>query len=335
MTPRSRVTIRDVAAHAGVSHQTVSRVINESIRVSPETRAKVKASIKELDYRPNAIARSMALGRTCILACIAPNLRDYTFACLIEGAEAKAREHGYFLLTSSARNEDVFADVIDQLVQSQRVAALMVINPYIDERYTQIPQNFPCVFMGSKARDGSIPSITLNDELAAFDATQHLIALGHRRIAMVTGPMIEDPAQARCAGFDRALSEGGIESDPSMVIEGDWSGTSGMDAIMHLAEEGQLPTAVFAQNDRMAIGVIQAARQMGISVPKQLSVIGVDDIPLASYFDPPLTTMHQDIVEIGRQAAQLLIDFMEHPENPPQYVSVKANLVVRSSTHPI
>jgi DNA-binding LacI/PurR family transcriptional regulator len=335
MAPRSRITIRDVAAYAGVSHQTVSRVINNSKRVLPETRERVQAAIEELGYRPNEVARSMALGRTCMLACIAPNLRDYTFACLIEGAEAKAREQGYFLLSSSAKDEEVFVDIIEQLVDSQRVAALMVINPYIDGRYTQLPQNFPCVFIGSKAKDEGIPSITLNDELTAFDATQHLIELGHRRIAMVTGPIVEDVAQDRCAGFDRALSEAGLEPDPSLVIEGDWSGSSGMDAIMYLAEEGQVPTAVFAQNDRMAIGVIQGARQMGINVPSQLSVIGVDDIPLASYFDPPLTTMHQDIVEIGRQAAELLIDHMEHPDASPKYFCAKANLIVRSSTHPI
>jgi LacI family repressor for deo operon, udp, cdd, tsx, nupC, and nupG len=274
----------------------------------------------------------MALGRTCLLACIAPNLRDYTFACLIEGAEAKAREHGYFLLSSSARDKEVFADTIEQLVESQRVSGLMVINPYIDDRYTLLPSNIPCVFMGSRARQQNISSITLNDEFAAYEATQHLIRLGHQKIAMVTGPMVEDPSQDRCVGFDRALSEAGIEPDPSLVIEGDWSGSSGIDALMHLAEVGQLPTAVFAQNDRMAIGVIEAARQMGISVPKQLSVIGVDDIPLAAYFDPPLTTMHQDIIEIGRLAAQLLIDSMENPEVSSRTVSVKAKLVIRNST---
>ena len=127
MSPRSRVTIRDVAALAGVSHQTVSRVINKSKRVTAETRERVEAAIQELGYRPNAVARSMALGRTCMLACIAPNLRDYTFACLIEGAEAKAREYGYFLLSCSAGNEEVFAEILEQVVESQRVTGLMII----------------------------------------------------------------------------------------------------------------------------------------------------------------------------------------------------------------
>ena len=170
-----------------------------------------------------------------------------------------------------------------------------------------IPNNFPCVFIGSHAHDVDIPSITLNDEKTAYEATQHLIKLGHQRIAMVTGPMNEDSSQDRCTGFAQALEEAGIEQDLSMVIEGDWSGSSGMDALMHLAEEGRLPTAVFAQNDRMAIGVIQAARQMGLIVPRDISVIGVDDMPLASYFDPPLTTMRQDIIQIGKEAARLLI----------------------------
>jgi LacI family repressor for deo operon, udp, cdd, tsx, nupC, and nupG len=212
---------------------------------------------------------------------------------------------------------------------------MMVINPYVDDRYKKIPKNFPLVFIGSKARQGSIPSISLNDRLAAYEATQHLIQLGHRHIAMVTGPVVEDPVQDRCDGYSQALKDAGIEFDPSMVIEGDWSGSSGMDAIMHLIEVGRKPTAVFAQNDRMAVGVIQAARQMGIEVPKELSIIGVDDIPLASYFDPPLTTMHQDIVEIGRQAAKLLIESLEDPEVMPRFVSINANLVVRSSTQAV
>ena len=332
MAPRSRVTIRDVAKYVGVSHQTVSRVINNSERVSPETREKVQAAIEELSYSPNAVARSMALGRTSILACIAPNLTDYTFASIIEGAEAQAREQGYFLLSASAADPEAFTVAIEQLVDSRRVTGLLIINPYIDTRYSLVPPSFPSVFVGSNSQDETISSVALDDSKAAYDATRHLIQQGHRKIAMVTGPMIEDCSQDRCAGFEKALNENNLENDPTLIIEGDWSGTSGHDALMRLAEVDQLPTAVFAQNDRMAIGVIQAARKLGLVVPKDISVIGVDDMPLASYFDPPLTTMQQDIVQIGKEAAKLLIETIENPDSPQRIQNISAQLVVRNST---
>jgi DNA-binding LacI/PurR family transcriptional regulator len=332
--PQSRVTIRDVAKHAGVSHQTVSRVINNSKHVAPQTRKKVQASIEELDYRPNAIARSMALGRTCLLACLAPNLTDFTFACLVEGAEVEAREHGYFLISSSAPTPDILQHLLNELIESRRVSGLIVINPYIDERYTYLPKDYPLIFIGSHAREPGISSVTLNDELAGYLAVQHLISLGHRHIAMVTGAMIEDCAQKRCMGFEKALEEAGITRTACQVVQGDWSATSGRDAFLAMAATGNIPSAVFAQNDRMAIGVMQAARDLGISVPEQLSVIGLDDLPLASYFAPPLTTIRQDIIKIGSKAAQLLIENIEDPSHPTQSLTIDPELIVRKSTAP-
>lgn len=329
---QSRVTIRDVADHAGVSHQTVSRVINHSKHVAPKTREKVQASISELGYRPNAIARSMALGRTCLLACLAPNLTDFTFASLVEGAEVEARKHGYFLITSSAPTPDILKHLLNELIDSRRVSGLMVINPYIDDRHAYLPDDFPLVFIGSHARGPGISSVTLNDELAGYQAAQHLVGLGHRSIAMVTGVMIEDCAQKRCIGFEKALKEAGVNNDGGLVVEGDWSATSGREAFLKMAAKGKLPSAVFAQNDRMAIGVMQAARDLGMSVPGQLSVIGMDDLPLASYFDPPLTTIRQDIIKNGSKAAQLLIENIEDPTHPTQSLTINPELIVRKST---
>jgi len=297
---RSQVTIRDVATYAGVSHQTVSRVINHSEHVAEKTREKVEQAITELGYKPNAIARSMALGRTCLLACLAPNLTDFTFASLVEGAETEARKQGYYLISSSAPTADIFESLLSELIESRRVSGMIVINPYIDNRYTYLPKDFPIVFIGSHAREPGISSVTLHDELAGYLAAQHLIDLGHRQIGMVTGLMVEDCAQKRCMGFDQALQEAGIGSDSQLVVEGDWSATSGRLAFMKMVDMGKIPSAIFAQNDRMAIGVMQAARELDIQVPQQLSVIGLDDLPLGSYFDPPLTTIQQDIVEIGK-----------------------------------
>jgi DNA-binding LacI/PurR family transcriptional regulator len=329
---KTRPTLRDVAQKAGVSHQTVSRVINGSDDVLPETRALVEAAIEEMGYRPNAIARSMARGQTHTLACISPNLTDYTFASVIEGAEVEARQHKYFMLSSSASDPEAFRELVDELVGHRRVDGLIVINPYADQRFEFVPKNFPLVFVGASAHEKDISSVSLDDEKVAYEATRHLISLGHTNIALVTGPMEEDCSQDRAEGYRRALTEAGIAFDESLVIEGDWSATSGRDALLSFIEQGRVPTAVFAQNDRMAMGVMSAAREAGIKVPSQLAVIGVDDMPLSSYFDPPLTTMRQDIPRIGREATRMLLDIIQKKSTQTCDMKLPAELVVRQST---
>jgi len=329
---RSRVTIREVAAQAGVSHQTVSRVINNSERVTPETRARVNAAIQELNYNINAVARSMARGQTCTLACLSPNLTDYTFASIIEGAETEARQHDYFILAASAPDGQTFASLIDSLVSSRRAEALMVINPYTDERYTLIPDGVPLVYVGAQPRHGKAASVAMDDQDLAHQAISHLVSLGHRQIAQITGPLEEDCSQDRNAGFEAVLLEHGIQVDPALTLEGDWSATSGFHAVQQLLENHSHFSAIFAQNDRMAVGAIRALHHAGLHVPGDISVIGVDDMPLASYFDPPLTTMRQDTYGIGREAARLLIHAVEHSEEPLHSILIPAELVVRGST---
>ncbi len=328
----SRPTIRDVALEAGVSHQTVSRVINGSTEVLPDTRERVEAAIQTLGFRPNAIARSMAQGRTNTLACISPNLTDYTFSSIIEGAELEARQQGYFLLSSSAADAEAFQALVNELVGHRRVDGLIVINPYIDDRYKSVPEDFPMVFVGAHSRDLAVCSVSLDDEKVAYDATMHLINLGHKQIAMITGPMLEDCSCDRSDGFMRALEEAGLPVDLSMIIEGNWTATSGQDALLSLAEQGRMPSAIFAQNDRMALGVLHSARDIGLNIPEQLAVIGVDDMPLASYFDPPLTTMHQDMPRIGCEASRMLVGAINKTADPCTQLKLSAQLIVRQST---
>ncbi|HMZ07625.1 MAG TPA: LacI family DNA-binding transcriptional regulator [Anaerolineales bacterium] len=328
----SHPTLRDVARLAGVSHQTVSRVINGSEEVLPETRAIVEEAIKQLGYRPNAIARSMARGQTRTLACVSPNLTDYTFASVIEGAEVEARQHEYFMLSSSATDPQAFQELVNELVGHRRVDGLIVINPYADDRFLHLPEKFPVVFVGARSHEKEICSVSLDDEKVAYEATRHLISLGHTNIALVTGPMEEDCSQDRAEGYRRALQEAGIAYDESKVLEGDWSASSGQRALLTFVENGPVPSAVFAQNDRMAMGVLRAARDVNLKVPSQLAVIGVDDMPLSSYFDPPLTTMRQDMPLIGQEATRMLLDIINKKEPAVRELKLPAQLVVRQST---
>lgn len=329
-----RPTIRDVAAAAQVSHQTVSRVINGDARVAVTTRARVESAIAQLGYRPNAIARSMARGRTHILACLSPNLIDYTFASIIEAAEVEARQHGYFMLTTSAPTASAFATLVDDLLAHGRVDGLLVINPYVDERWHYLPENIPLVFIGAHPRPehARIGSVRLDDELAGQQAAAHLIERGHTRIGMVTGPLSEDCTLDRVRGYQRALQTARLANDPALQVVGDWTSSTGYTAFQQLSQQANPPSAIFAQNDRMAVGVLRAARDAGWKVPDRLAVIGVDDMPLAAYFDPPLTTMRQHMALIGRQAAQLLIQAANDPSSTMPHVSLPAELVVRSST---
>ena len=332
--PRSSVTIRDVAAHAGVSHQTVSRVINGNERVTPETKSRVEAAIAVLGFFPNAAARSMARGRTMTLACISPNLTDYTFARIIEGAERMCREHGYYLVSTSAGDEATFASIIDELLSTRRVEGLLVINPYSDSRHMLIPESAPVVYVGARPRREPVSSVALDDVATGAAATEHLLSLGHRTIGVITGPMVEDCSQDRLQGYRSALEMHDVTLDLDIIVEGDWSASSGHAAVTRLAEDAGLPSALFAQNDQMAVGAIHAARELGMKIPDDLAVIGVDDMPLASYFDPPLTTMRQDLLEIGRQAAELLLLAVGTPGTPGEHQLLPAELVVRGTTAP-
>lgn len=315
-----------------MSHQTVSRVINGKEDVSPETRARVMAAIDALGFRPSAVARWMVQRKTHILACISPNLTDYTFASIIEGAEQEARKEGYFLLSASAADPPVFRELVEDLVGHRRVDGLIIINPYADDRFQHIPQDFPLVFVGAHARQTSVCSVALDDEATAYNATRYLLDLGHTSIALITGPMQEDCARDRTEGYKRALQEAGIAIDEALIRHGDWSASSGQAALLSLAGADRLPSAVFAQNDRMAFGVLRAARDLGVHVPSQLSVIGIDDMPLSSYFDPPLTTMRQDTRCIGREAVRLLFSTIQDDGVPCRQLRLSAQLVVRQST---
>ena len=330
-----RVTIKDVALEAGISYQTVSRVINNKGEVSPEVCARVQVAIEKLGYRPSAIARSMVRGRTHTLGCISPNLTDYTFACLVEGAKSEARESGYFLLATSAEQESEVGALCDEMLGSGRVDGLLAINPYADGRHRRfeelVAEGAAIVYFGVSARDEAISSVRLDDEGGAYQVMRHLIALGHTRIAMLAGPQNEDCVQSRNAGFARALKEAGLDAPADTVLTGDWSASSGYQAMQHWLTSGSGFGALFAQNDRMAVGAIKAARDYGRRVPEDLAVVGFDDMPLASYFDPPLTTVRQDIFEHGRQGARLLIERIERSHLPVQQVVIPCELVVRRS----
>ncbi len=327
---RSRPNIRDVAALAGVSHQTVSRVINRDERVTEETRQKVEAAILQLGYRPSSLARSMAYGRTFTLAFIALNFTDYTFSSMLDAAECEARQHSYFTLAISAGENSNYAELVNELFGHQHVDGLIVVGPSLIEHHVELAHEAPVVYITPRRSPALQYTVDSDNRHGGWLATRHLLEQGHRKIGMITGPKAQISVQERTEGFEQALREMEIPSPAEWIFEGDWSATSGYHGFEALYSHGV--SAIFAQNDRMAIGCIRAARDHGVRVPEDLSVIGFDDIPLASYFDPPLTTVRQDTAELGRQAARLLVELLENPQLPPRHVIIPTQLVVRKST---
>jgi DNA-binding LacI/PurR family transcriptional regulator len=312
-------------------------VINDKPEVTPETRARVLAVIEELGYRPNATARSMVAGHTRTLGCITPNLTDFTFASMIESAQAEARHQGYFFLTGSAPGESDVEPLLEELLR-RGVDGLLVINPYADGRYRYllplIENGMAVVYLGNSARGEAVSTVRSNERECGQQATRYLLGLGHTAIATITGPGNEECTPDRLEGYSQALNQAGLEFDPALVVAGDWSATSGCRAAQRLLQAGQVFSAIFAQNDLMAVGAARALREAGRHIPDDVSIIGVDDIPLASYFDPPLTTLANPFKSQGRQAARLLIETIQNPDRAPEQILIHSRLVERSSCAP-
>ena len=332
-----RPTIEDVARRAGVSRQTVSRVINGKGEISAGTHARVQVVIEELGYRPSAVAQSMVAGHTRTLGCISPNFSDYTFARIIEAAQDEARRHGYFILAGSARSEVDVEPLLEEMLDRQ-VDGLLAINPRADGRNRFFPpllkRGLAVVYLGNSPHGTPVSSVRCNDREGGYRATRLLIDLGHTEIATLLGPTNEECAIDRLNGFLQARAEAGLAEGDPWVARGDWSASSGYRLTMGWLEEGRPFSALFAQNDQMAVGAIRALREAGLRVPGDVSVIGFDDIPLASYFDPPLTTFRQPMEESGRRAAQLLISTIQNPDREPEQVLIEAQLIERGSCAP-
>jgi len=336
MAEKNRVTLHDVAALAGVSHQTVSRVINNSDHVRPETRKRVEDAILELDYRPNAIARSMVRGSTHTLGCISPNLTDPVFANIIEGAQAEARRQGYFLLVGSASSVEDVQPLLDELL-NRCVDGLLILNARDDERYQLllplIGNGTPMVYIKNSPDGERVSSVRCDDIQGGYLATKHLIDLGHKKIGLILGRHNEQCTHERLEGYKKALQEASLPFRESLLIQGNWSSRSGTQAVEKLLEDADQFSAVFAMNDRMAAGALRGLRGAGYRVPEDYSLVGYDNVPLSELIDPPLSTVHQPLEEFGRQAAQIVIQSIRSgKKSSPVERCITPELIARNSS---
>jgi DNA-binding LacI/PurR family transcriptional regulator len=326
----------DVAARAGVSHQTVSRVINGHPNVAPQTRERVEQAIRELGYRPNTAARALVTGSTRTLGFVAVNINQYGPAQTLVGLERAARAAGYSLSVTvlDEATAEAMRAALDRFT-AQSVDAVLALATYDDavEALHQVHTPLPLVTVQS---GGALeePAVGVDQVAGARLATRHLLDLGHRTVHHVTGPADSKEARDRIEGWRAELTAAG--APVPVCLHGDWTPSSGYEAGRRLAARsraGEEITAVFMANDQMALGLLAALHEEGLEAPRDVSVVGFDDLPESPYLTPPLTTVRQDFAELGHRAVELVLarlagrDLHLDPVAPV--------LLVRSSTGPI
>jgi LacI family transcriptional regulator len=336
--PRGRATIRDIAELAGVSVATVSRVINDRPDVSPETRDTVLRHVRAHNFTTNRSARALSVGRTGFVGFTMPYIHADYFAAILAGAlEAAYEQEMRLVLCATLQEHDREVSLLETLRDGATDGAIILLPEESNEELAELQAGgYPFVVADPRTplQEG-IPAVSAAHRAGAKAATDHLLALGHRRIAHISGPRGWAASEERIEGYHVALAAAGVQASSELVAEGDFEMRGGYAAAETLLDLPQRPTAIFAANDNMALGVLRAARGRGMSVPEDLSVVGFDDTELAHIVTPALTTVRQPLAELGRTAVSLLMRMIERQRVEALRVELATRLVVRKSTRPL
>lgn len=327
------VTIREVAREARVSVATVSRVLNKSTPVNADTRHRVEQAVRALRYIPHGGARSLITRQTSTLGVLLPDLYGEFFSEVIRGLDESARRHGYHLLVSSSHSDQKEIEAAMDAMRG-RVDGLIVMSPDLNAYAlgSNLAEMLPVVLLNCTLDGQKFDSVNVDNSGGARAIVQHLLSHGHERVAIITGPTPNTDALDRLHGYRAALREAEIEPDPAWELPGNFTEDAGYDAARRMLELSPRPTAVFASNDSMAIGAMSAFREAGLLVPDDVAVAGFDDIPIAHYLTPPLSSVHVPISELGARAVTKLV-FAVQAKN--QHVRsrdiVETTLVIRNT----
>ncbi|ELA6769670.1 substrate-binding domain-containing protein [Vibrio alginolyticus] len=328
-------TMKDIAKLAGVSTSTVSHVINKTRFVSEEISERVNNAAKELNYyAPSALARSLKVNRTKTIGMLVTTSTNPFFGEVVKGVERSCYQKGYSLILCNTEGDNErMRQSINTLLQ-KRVDGLILMCSSLEgeridvfERYPDIPVVVmdwgPMLFTSDKIQDNSLRG--------GYLAAKYLIDCGHTEIGCITGPLIKHQAQMRYEGYKRAMNEAGLEFNANWIIESDFECEGGYQAFKKMAQRDALPSSIFVSNDMMAMGVINAANELGIKVPDDLSIIGYDDIHIAKFMSPSLTTIHQPKYRLGQAAVETLVRKLDEKSTEAQVVQLEPTLVERKS----
>lgn len=326
------VTLEEIARAAGVSPSTVSRILNGTVRVSSAKRQAVEQAIAQFRYRPNVLARSLASGRTDTIGVLTQTVASPFYAEWLRAIEDALFEPGLTpVFVSSRWNLEEERSRIEQFI-ARRVDGIIILHGQLDEtRLEEFSRQTPIVVLGRTLEERpSLVGFPIDNVQGAFDATQHLIAQGHRKIAFIAGPTSHTDALERLVGYRMALEEAGIGFDAIRVEQGDFLETGGVAAMERLFERDVGFTAVFCANDQTAYGARLVLYRRGLRVPEDISLVGFDDVPTSLYTTPPLTTVRQPIYQLGRQAAEAIVGLIR--KEPVTSSPAPLSLVVRETT---
>lgn len=330
---RLNVTIKDVARLANVSVATVSRALNGHDNVTEAVRNSVLKVAAELRYSPHAAARSLSSRRTHTVGVVLPDLHGEFFSELVRGIDQVAREHGQYLLVSSYHGHPEEQGAALRAMRG-RVDGLLVMSPYVNDSgflTENLSSSLPVVLINTHLPDAGFVSLRIDNYGGAMQMVRHLIECGHRRIAFIAGPDDNFDARERLRGYRDALATH-LPQAQEWVLPGDFDEASGHAAGGSIATSAERPDAVFAANDMMALGCLFAFNQAGLQVARDIALAGFDDIPLARYVHPPLTTMRVDIAELGGRAMRALLDRLRDAVPAPMSALLAPQLIVRQST---
>jgi LacI family transcriptional regulator len=328
-----KITIMDVAALSGVSYGTVSRVINNDPHVKDETRVRVLAAMEQLGYTVNRQARSLAGGKSNVVGVLVPDLGTGYIGEIMRGIDTELGNCGYdLMLFTTHRTAAKEASYVNNLAGGMVDGLLLVLprNP-ADYIGTLIARKFPFVLIDHQGTGKDCPAVGATNWQGGYQATEHLIAAGHSAIGFITGTMDLGASIDRLEGYKAALRTHHIAYNPLLVHEGTYEQTDGYSGALHLLDLPEPPTAIFASNDNMAMGVMDAVRSRGLRIPEDISIIGFDDIPQSALVRPALTTVRQPLEQMGRVATQLLLDLLNDPDKKINRIELPTELVVRNS----
>lgn len=334
-----KITLKDVAKMAGVSPSTVSRVITESseLNIKDETRQRILDAVKKLDYKPNAIARSLRIKSTSTLGMIIPDITNSFFSILFKGAEKLASEKGFSIILCNTDDNLIKAGKLVNSLRQRQVDGLLLATTNIDEGILQDMnlKKYPHVFVNRRLNNEIESSVLVDNFMGTTLAMEHLIALGHSKIAHISGPSSVDTAIKRRNAYKFLLESNNMPYDEDLLVESEMTEEGGYKAFNELIKRHADFTAIYAANDLIAIGVISAAKQKGFQIPEDFSIVGFDDLPIAEKISPGLTTIKIPIYEMGYMAADILIKDIKKEYNYVNKLVFKPELVIRDSTRPL
>ena len=330
----SAATMKDVAEHAGVSTATVSRALMNPEKVSAATRQKVEQAVLAVGYSPHALARSSKRNESRTILVIVPDICDPFFAEVIQGVERTAAEHGYLVLLGDCAQQQQQEKTFVNLIITKQIDGMLLLGSNVPfDASKEEQKNLPPMVMANEfAPELELPTVHIDNLTAAFEAVLYLHELGHHRIACIAWPESMPLSKYRLRGYIQALRRCGIAEEKSFIERGDFTYEAGAQAMLALMSLPQPPTAIFCHSDVMAIGALSQAKRMGLRVPDDVSLVGFDDIKLAQYCDPPLTTVSQPRYQIGREAMLLLLEQLHSRSVVSGSRLLDSEFIVRGST---